>query len=341
MSAVWTLATLVATKLTALAGLNTSTKVGPHPTQLGHPADQGRTTGGGRYRTGRSGSGATGDLPFVPFSLFVLVSHRTSCMGGNAERPTGSAATTRMIAASLRRWSEGTLMCEQTSVQRVKTGETEVGDWTAEAEPAVLLCQDWAKSVQAAAKVRLYLFGSAIYKGGEQFDRYTSDIDIVAVLPPELDPADRVDTLEELRKHKVQLELNMIPALERRTCDEAGVSLVPITPLELRTNVHKSGARRFFEKNFFLDLSSGAKRVGLPDAGVATLPDENRAALEYVQKVRNQYLGQSANLCGGLGPYSGADPMPKALLRFAAQLDPAAEEGEWYDTRRGLRPVSS
>ncbi len=32
--AVWTLATLVITKLTTLAGLNTSTKVGPHPANL-------------------------------------------------------------------------------------------------------------------------------------------------------------------------------------------------------------------------------------------------------------------------------------------------------------------
>jgi hypothetical protein len=58
--------------------------------------------------------------------------------------------------------------------------------------------------------------------------------------------------------------------------------------------------------------------------------------MEYVQKLRNEYLSIAANNTGGLAQYSGMDPMPKALLRMAAQLNPEAQDGEWYDTMLGL-----
>ncbi|WP_313394759.1 hypothetical protein [Sphingobium yanoikuyae] len=128
----------------------------------------------------------------------------------------------------------------------------------------------------------------------------------------------------------------MIPTLGRGDASEAGVSLVPLTLLELVANVHKSAVRSFFTKNFFMDLATGDERLGLPDAGTASLPDENRNALELVQKLRNQFLGRAANLSGGIASFDGSDPMPKAILRSAAQLDKNAGWGEWYDTRNGL-----
>ncbi len=188
-------------------------------------------------------------------------------------------------------------------------------------------------------QVDLYLLGSVIYAEGEQFDALTSDIDIVAVMPASLDATARATTVAALKPHKLRLELDMIPELGRRVCDEPGVSLVPVTRLEVKANVHKSGARRFFDRNFYLDLATGMKRLSLPDAGTAVVADENRSALEHVQKVRNAYLGQAANGSGGLAPYRGTDPMPKALLRLAAQLDRDVTEGEWYDTRIGLEAI--
>ncbi len=211
-----------------------------------------------------------------------------------------------------------------------------MGDWTADAQVAIGLCTEWASGVQVELPFEIHLFGSAIYKGGEQFDRHTSDLDIVAIFAPELCAVDRVRQLISLQTSKASLELRIIPALGRASCIEPGVSVVPITPFELKANIHKSGARHFFDRNFFLDLRTGNESLGLPKAATVSVPDENRYALEYVQKVRNTYLGKAADLGGGLPLYGGVDPMPKALLRFAAQLNADAADGEWYDTRQGL-----
>lgn len=212
-------------------------------------------------------------------------------------------------------------------------------EWTPEAARAIALCTRWATTVRAEMEVDLYLLGSVIYAEGEQFDPLTSDIDIVAIVPANSDAAARAAAVAALKPHKLRLELEMIPEFGRSVCDEAAVSLVPVTQLEVQANVHKSGARRFFDRNFYLDLATGTKRLSLPDAGTVVIADENRSALEYVQKVRNAYLGQAANGSGGLAPYRGTDPMPKALLRFSAQLDHDVTEGEWYDTRIGLEAM--
>ena len=174
-------------------------------------------------------------------------------------------------------------------------------DWAPDAAQAIELCRAWAAAVRAEVDVDLYLLGSAIYADGEQFDGLVSDIDVVALMRDGQDAVERTAIVDALKPHKAKLELDMIPALRRRVCDEPGVSLVPITPIEVRANVHKSGARRFFDKNFYLNLATGKTDLGLPDAGSVVLPDENRAALEYVQKVRNAFFRCSVPASGGSG----------------------------------------
>lgn len=212
-------------------------------------------------------------------------------------------------------------------------------EWTDDAAAAISLCQDWAAKVRADVPCEVYLFGSAIYDGGDQFDPEYSDLDLVVALEQQGDAASRATIIEKLQRHKLSLELEMVPALHRTNCVEPGVSVVVLTPYELTANVHKSGARRFFDKNFFLDLGSGDLKPGLAGAGIASIPDEVRQAIEYTQKLRNDFLAIAANGMGGVARFDGRDPIPKALARAAAQLDDTAQPGEWYDTRRGLELV--
>jgi hypothetical protein len=211
-----------------------------------------------------------------------------------------------------------------------------VSDWTREAATAIELCEQWATQVSIGLQGKLYLFGSAIYKGGEQFDATFSDLDLVYLFPEETGALDRCEHMKTLLGYKKRLELDLIPALHRLTCDDPGVSLIPVTSLELQANVHKSGARSFFDRNFFYDLGAKTVSLSIPTAGTSLIRDDHRQALEYVQKLRNEYLSISANGIGGLNEFSGSDPIPKALLRSAAQLVPDVPEGEWYDTRLGL-----
>ena len=209
--------------------------------------------------------------------------------------------------------------------------------WTKEAEIAINLCLQWGQELTRDFECEMYLFGSAIYKDGIQFDRVRSDLDIICVLPATLkDADDRCGFIQELKERKLDLELRMIPELGRTVCHEPGVSLVPITELELKANIHKSGARRFFDKNAYLNLATGESQISLRDAGVLSVPDELRQAIEYVQRTRNDYLSLAANGAGGIRVYRGHDPLPKALMRSAAQLAKNVQFGEWYDTRLGL-----
>ncbi len=214
-----------------------------------------------------------------------------------------------------------------------------MNDWTSEAEGAIRMCETWAAKTVTMAPCQLLLFGSAIYKGGEQFNREQSDLDIVCILPEPNAALSRLRTLKTLFHQKRDLELEMIPRLSRSTCTEPGVSIVTITELEAHANIHKSGARSFFNKNFFYDLINKREMLGLPFAGTRVMRDEYRQALEYVQKLRNEYLSVCANGTGGICDYAGTDPMPKPLLRAAAQLNNDAVDGEWYDTRLGLEQM--
>lgn len=214
-----------------------------------------------------------------------------------------------------------------------------LGDWTPEAAAAIELCRTWTDQLTAQIPSEVYLFGSAIYESGDQFDAQQSDLDLVILFRDELDATERVERLLALRNLKAILELQMIPVLHRTKCEEPGVSVVPITTVELQANIHKSGVRRFFDRNIYLHVKTELESVGLPNAGTCSIADDARQALEYVQKVRNQFLAVSANRTGGIAPFDGTDPLPKSLARVAAQLVPDAVVGAWYDTRFGLEYI--
>ncbi|MCE4555021.1 hypothetical protein [Pelomonas cellulosilytica] len=188
--------------------------------------------------------------------------------------------------------------------------------------------------------MQIFLFGSAIYDSGEQFNRLLSDLDIVCLLPRDLSALERFKLMEHLREAKHDLEMRMIPSLGRENCSEPGVSVVVVTPFEVLANIHKSGARNFFDANFFLNLSNGSMQLSLiPEAGQRDLPDSRRQAFEFCQKTRNDYLARAANKRGGIKEYSGIPPLPKALMRSAAQIAPVDRDGQWYDTRLGLEHI--
>lgn len=211
-----------------------------------------------------------------------------------------------------------------------------MGDWTPEAADAIALCSQWTQEVQADIPCDIYLFGSAIYQDGDQFDAQLSDLDIVVKFHHELEATERAERILALRSHKLMLELRMVPCLHRTNCEDPGVSILPITSLELLANVHKSKSRHFFTRNIFLNLLTDKESISIPTAGTSSLSDEARQALEFAQDVRNHFLAVSANRTGGLAPHDGPDPLPKALARTAAQLVPEVEAGSWYDTRFGL-----
>lgn len=211
-----------------------------------------------------------------------------------------------------------------------------IEDWNPEARDAIELCRVWAHELAKETPCDMFLFGSAIYESGDQFDAQQSDLDLVVLLEQELSATERVDLLVGLKKMKAKLELRMVPALHRTNCQEPGVSVVPITKTELVANIHKSGARRFFDKNIYLNLGTDKQTIGLTGANTSFIPDEGRQAIELTQKTRKNFLSIGANETGGIEPFTGEDPLPKALARSAAQLVPDVAAGAWYDTRFGL-----
>ena len=211
-----------------------------------------------------------------------------------------------------------------------------MASWTPEAAVAIDLCKEWTAQLKAEMLCDAYLFGSAIYEGGEQFDAQSSDLDIVIHFLEEIDATERVRRMSKLYDLKLLLELKMVPRLHRTTCDAPGVSVLPITTFELQANIHKSKVRNFFDRNIFMNLNTGDRALGITDAGTLSVAEESRQALEYAQDVRNHFLAVSANGKGGLVSFDGTDPMPKALMRVAAPLNSDATIGTSYDTRLGL-----
>ncbi|TQM03246.1 hypothetical protein FB552_3334 [Stenotrophomonas maltophilia] len=211
---------------------------------------------------------------------------------------------------------------------------------TPAAETAIDLCRNWAKDLEKKTAVKSFLFGSAIYQDGTQFDSERSDLDILCLIPSEVTTSlARFELMKELLSAKRQLELSMIPALGRTVCSEPGVSIVPLTEIELKGDIHKSGVGDFFRVNSFMNLITGDESFGMQNAGTISVRPAAAQAMAYSQKVRNDYLSVAANGTGGIRAYDGHDPLPKSLLRAAAQISNYSTHGQHFDVRLGLEEI--
>jgi predicted nucleotidyltransferase len=199
--------------------------------------------------------------------------------------------------------------------------------------------REWTQdAIEERGAAAVYLFGSLVYRNGEQFGD-SSDIDLV-VLMPSLDTAlARHRWLESFSEHKGRLETTLLRTLTRLG-DEPIASLVAITEAEVAFDIHKDGHREFFTKNVFRDLATNEDITGLPGAGKQVPTRFLAAALAFTQKVRNEHFAISANGTPTLMAHGGSDPLPKRIMRAAAMSARATNTllaaGAEYDVQEGL-----
>lgn len=200
------------------------------------------------------------------------------------------------------------------------------------------LLRDWSNCAVTKLKAEgVYLFGSLVYKDGEQFDK-SSDIDLVIVMPPG-NALTRHRWMQDLLVQKEGLEISLFRML-KRSGHEPIVSIVATTSTEIELDIHKDGYRQFFTENFFLDPISGDKITGLEGAGSKEPTRFVAGALGFTQKIRNEYFAVSANTTAKLLEYGGSDPLPKRHMRAAAMAARERDEnlapGAEYDVKEGL-----
>jgi hypothetical protein len=205
----------------------------------------------------------------------------------------------------------------------------------------------WAKNVHdSVSSPGVYLFGSLVYKNGQQFEADTSDVDLVVTIPEELTTApQRCQWVVSLFTHKSQLELDLLQLL-RRDGRAPICSIVAVTATEVRADIHKDGASQFFTSNLFRSLLMSDVVDGpIPGAGTETISDHQiSSTLRFAQKYRNLFLGVSANHTRRLNDWEGKDPVPKDIMRHAAMAEGAhsnnKQPGRSFDLKIGLDYLS-
>ncbi len=191
------------------------------------------------------------------------------------------------------------------------------------------LLQRWANGVIGELRpTGVYVFGSLIYRDGEQFGD-KSDIDLVVVMPEMPDGVDRTDWLERLLALKIQLE-DLLGRQLRRDRKALICSVVATTALEVAANEHKDGAPEFFTANTFHDLATGKRLNGLPNAGSRAIAERLiLGCVRFAQKQRNAYLGANALGDETLKTFdSEEDPAPKPIMRHAAMVQYLEDSGD-------------
>ena len=193
----------------------------------------------------------------------------------------------------------------------------------------IALLERWAKSVLDELKpAGVYVFGSLIYRKGEQFGE-KSDVDLVVVMPELPDGVDRTEWLERLLARKIELE-DSLGRLLRRERKELICSVVATTALEVAANAHKDGVPEFFTANAFYDLLTGKQINGLPNAGSRAIAERLiLGCIRFAQKQRNAYLGANALDDETLTAFAeDEDPAPKPIMRHAAMVQYLEDAGD-------------
>ncbi len=212
--------------------------------------------------------------------------------------------------------------------QPIQGREEEVLSSTRVAD-AIALLERWArKNLGELKPAGVYVFGSLIYRNGEQFED-KSDVDLVVVMPELPDGVDRTEWLEQLLARKIELE-DSLGRLLRRHRKELICSVVATTALEIAANEHKDGAPEFFSANVFYDLLAGKRINGLPNAGSRQIAERLiLGCVRFAQKQRNAYLGVNAlgdETLRGLA--DAGDPAPKQIMRHAAMVQFLEDAGD-------------
>lgn len=205
----------------------------------------------------------------------------------------------------------------------------------------IITClKDWKLQVESSIGLGgMYLFGSLIYQNGQQFDRKHSDVDIVVIIPDNIKRAlDRCEWMKKFLFYKQELELNLLRLLERDNARTPIISVIPITKFELLADIHKSKVRNFYKDNSFLNLDDNSMLQGIPNAGSDnTINDPIRQVLEFIQDSRNKYLSvASVGDNKSLEWTNTNDPMPKPIMRNAAQLEHLSAKAGIADERFDL-----
>jgi predicted nucleotidyltransferase len=193
----------------------------------------------------------------------------------------------------------------------------------------IALLERWAQGISDELKpAGVYVFGSLIYRNGEQFGE-NSDVDLVVIMPAVPDAVDRTEWLERLLEKKIELE-DLLGRLLRRDRKELICSVVAVTALEVAADAHKDGAPNFFAANLFYDLLASRQIDGLPNAGSRVITERLiLGCARFAQKQRNTYLGANALGDATLKPFDDAeDPAPKAIMRHAAMVQFLKDDGD-------------
>lgn len=211
-------------------------------------------------------------------------------------------------------------------------------------------CCKWATDSNEILEIcGAYIFGSFIHRSGEQFNplKY-SDFDIIVTIPSKINTASlRKDWLNKFRVFKQKLELSLIPLLHNPNSTKPIVSVVAITKDEILADIHKNGNRDFFQRNQFKSLLDyDSSNDHLLKKKPIEIEDRHREVIQFVQRIRNEYLAISASGLGGLSTWDDKDDaLPKDIMRYAALATPMIKnithENREFDVVEGLDSLSN
>lgn len=198
----------------------------------------------------------------------------------------------------------------------------------------ISLLKNWKDEVNKEIETgRLFLFGSLINYGGRQFNPLKSDVDLIIEFPKNLTNAIEIKNwLIILKRHKQSLEQKLTFLIKKETNNQEIVSLIPISEIELKFHLHKSGARNFFEINEFYNIENDTVEKGEDLFKFEHIENELIIqAIELSQKVRNDFLKNCAILDFKKLEWLEDDrAIPKDLARHSAKIK-SLEDGEIFN----------